>query len=66
MFFHLFTLCSACVSALVIVLNDCLRRNQKIGDLYDFEGGLIIGVHLAGAPVTKTATLLGFFESDSF
>jgi IS30 family transposase len=29
-----------------------------MGDLSDFERGQIIGVHLAGASVTKTATLL--------
>jgi transposase len=29
-----------------------------MGDLTDFERGHIIGVHLAGASVTKTATLL--------
>jgi transposase len=30
-----------------------------VGDLSDFERGQIIGVHLVGASVTKTATLLG-------
>jgi transposase len=30
-----------------------------MGDLYDFEGGQIIGEHLAGATVTKTAIILG-------
>jgi hypothetical protein len=30
-----------------------------MGDWSDFERGLIIGAHLAGACVTKTATLLG-------
>jgi IS30 family transposase len=30
-----------------------------MGDLSNFERGKIVGVHLAGASVTKTATLLG-------
>jgi transposase len=30
-----------------------------MGDLYDFESGEIVGACLAGASVTKTATLLG-------
>jgi transposase len=30
-----------------------------MGDLPDFERGQMIGVRLAGASVTKTATLLG-------
>jgi hypothetical protein len=43
MFFCLFTLCSAHVSALVTAVSD--KRRQ------------IVGVHLAGASVTKSATL---------
>jgi hypothetical protein len=43
----------------VIVLNDSpFERNQKMADLSDFKRGQIIGVLLAGASVTKTATLL--------
>jgi hypothetical protein len=34
-----------------------------MGDLSDFEGGQIIGAHLAGASVTKTAILLGVFRT---
>jgi hypothetical protein len=30
-----------------------------MGDLSDFERGQIVGVHLAGVLVTKTATFLG-------
>jgi hypothetical protein len=30
-----------------------------MGDLSDFEGGQSVGVRLAGASLTKTATLLG-------
>jgi transposase len=32
--------------------------NHKIGDLSDFEGGQIVGVCLAGASATKTATIM--------
>jgi hypothetical protein len=58
-FFRLFTLCSVRVSVLVIVLMTVHVKESKIGDLSDFEGGQIVGAHLAGSSVTKTATLLG-------
>jgi hypothetical protein len=59
MFFRLFTLCSAHVSALLIVLSDSSCKNREIEDLSDFEKGQIVGARLAGASVTKTVTLLG-------
>jgi len=31
---------------------------HKMGDLSDFQSGQIVGVHLAGASVTKMATFL--------
>jgi hypothetical protein len=34
-------------------------KELVMGDLSTFESVWIIGVHLAGASVTKTATLLG-------
>jgi hypothetical protein len=33
--------------------------NRKMGDLSDFERGLIVGARLPGTFVTKNATLLG-------
>jgi transposase len=37
-----------------------------MGGLSDFERGQIVGAHLAGAPVTKTATLLGVSSATVF
>jgi preprotein translocase subunit SecG len=58
MSFRLFTLCSSCISALVIVLSDG-SKNRKMADLSNFERGQIVGARLAGASMTKTAMLLG-------
>jgi transposase len=35
-----------------------MRKNRKMEDLPDFERGQIVGMRLAGALVTQTATLL--------
>jgi hypothetical protein len=56
-FLHLFTLCSARVSALVIVLSD--SQCERIGKWETCPIlKQIIGARLAGASVTKTSTLL--------
>jgi IS30 family transposase len=34
-----------------------------MGDLSNFERGQIVGVHLAGSSVSKTATLLGVLRA---
>jgi hypothetical protein len=34
-------------------------KNREMGDFPDFKRGQIVGARLAGAFVTKTATLLG-------
>jgi hypothetical protein len=58
MFFHLFTLCSACVSALVIVLSDnpCERIGKWETSLILKED--IIDTYLAGKSMTEIATLI--------
>jgi hypothetical protein len=44
-----------------------MSKNQKMGELSDFERGQIIGVHLVGVSVTKTAShIVRYIESDSF
>jgi hypothetical protein len=59
-FFRLFIFCSARVSGSVIVLSDnpC-ERIGKWETWSDFERCQIINARLAGAPVTKPASLLG-------
>ena len=51
----LFVLCSASVNALQIVF----RKNLYVGDFTDFQKGQIVCAPLAGASITKMATLLG-------
>jgi hypothetical protein len=38
-------------------------KESENGDLSDFERGQIIGAHLAGASVTKTAKLIGVWRA---
>jgi len=53
-------LCSASVSALQIVFsNSFYESTAKWETNSDFQRGHIFGMHLAGASVTKMATLLG-------
>jgi hypothetical protein len=48
-----------CVSALVFLLSDSLCKRIGKWETYPISKEDIIGVHLAEASVTKTATLLG-------
>jgi hypothetical protein len=64
MFFSSFALYNARISALVIVLSD--SPCERTGNLSNFERRQIIGAHLAGAPMTKTATLLGISRAIVF
>jgi hypothetical protein len=59
MLFRLFTLCSARVSALVIVLNDSPCEIIGKWEAWPILKEKIFGAHLAGASVTKAATSLG-------
>jgi hypothetical protein len=67
MFFRLFTLCSARVSAFV---SDCVEwqpvwKIRKVGDLFEFELLQIVGARLAGAS-DKNWHIIRCIESDSF
>jgi hypothetical protein len=49
MLFHLFTLCSARVSVLVIVLSDSLcEKNKKMRDTSNFEKGQFVDARYLG------------------
>jgi hypothetical protein len=41
-------------------------KELEIRDFSDFESGQIIGAHIPGASVTKTATLLGLSRAADF
>jgi len=50
-------LCSASVSALQIVFSNSLYESTgQMGDFSAYQRGQIVGVHLAGASLTKMAT----------
>ena len=49
LFFCLFMLCSASVSALQMVFSNSVWKYCKMGNLSDFQGGHIVGAGLAGA-----------------
>jgi hypothetical protein len=59
----LFTLCSASVSAFVIVLSDSPCQRSRKWDSSECERGQIIGASLAAASVSKTATLLAVLRA---
>jgi hypothetical protein len=63
MFFCMFTLCSACVSALVIVLSDSLCERIRKWETCLILKEDIIGACLTRASVTETAALSGVSRS---
>jgi transposase len=62
-FFRLFTLRSARVSALVIALSECSCERIRKLETCTILKEEIVGARLAGASVTKTATLLGVLRA---
>ena len=52
-------LCSASVSALQIVFSNSLCESTAKWETSDFQRGQNVGARLAGASVTKMATLFG-------
>jgi hypothetical protein len=42
-----------------------MSKNRKIGDLFDFERGPIVGPRLTGASVIKKCHIIRCIESDS-
>ena len=61
--FSLFTVRSASVSALQIVFSNSLYESTAKWEASQIFKEDIVGAHLAGASVTKTATLLGVYRA---
>ena len=59
LFFCLFMLCNASVNALQTAFRSSSYESTAKCETSDCQRGQIVGAHLAGASVTKTATSLG-------